>query len=204
MRHRSLAALPLAAALVLAPAAVTMAKEQDARASLVTLLPRDATPGSTIDVEWNVFFVGDGQPFGSEGMFIELTGPAGAVTRATAVQDTDWSKPYRASVVVPAGGIAKVQLGMRGAGDIYGDIYFDRIGQIFAGLPAVTAPPRSAVDPAVEPAPAGNATTPAAATAPATAPEPDGRLALLVALAAGIVLLLPMAIRRRNGAARVA
>lgn len=198
MHNRSFAALPLAAALLLGTAAATMAKEQEARASLVTLLPRDATPGSTIDIEWNVFFVHDGGPFGTEGMFIELTGPSGAVTRATAVQDADYSKPYRASVVVPAGGIAKVQLGMRGAGDAYGDIYFDRVGQIFAGLPAVTTPPRSAVEAAVEPAPAGNATASAA-----TAPGPDGRLAILVALAAGIVLLLPMAIRRRAGAARV-
>jgi hypothetical protein len=203
MHHRRFAALPLAVALVLGTAAATMGKEQEARASLVTLLPRDGTPGSVIDVEWTVYFIRDGQPFGSEGMFIELTGPTGAVTRATAVQDTDWSKPYRASVVVPAGGIAKVQLGMRGAGDIYGDIYFDRIGQIFAGLPAVTAPPRLAVEAAVEPAPAGNATA-SAATAPATAPGPDGRLAILVALAAGIVLLLPMALRRRTRAARVA
>jgi hypothetical protein len=192
MRHRQLLALPFAAALVLTVALGASAKEQDARASLDTLLPRDATPGSTIDVAWSVFFVGTAQPFATDGMFIELTGPTGAVTKSMAHPTTDQTGRYRATIEVPAGGIAKVQMGM----DMGRPIYFQRVGLTFEGLP-LGAVATAAPDPA---AAVASAPPPAAVQPQPATTGPDLGPAVLVGIAAAVIGAVAVAVGTRRRA----
>lgn len=109
----SVAALIGALALVAAP---TLAKE-GAEAKLDTAIPRDAEPGSTIEVGWSVFYiVGDKQePVGGSPIYIRLVAPDG--TTATEVMGTEGprgSGHYTASIEVPAGGIGEVVVGLVG------------------------------------------------------------------------------------------
>ena len=106
--------LGLIAALSLALPA--LAKE-GAEARLDTALPRDAEPGSTIDVGWSVFSI-DGEktyPVYGSPVYIRLVGPDG--TSATEVMGKEvpsGSGHYTASIQVPDGGIGEVIVGMIG------------------------------------------------------------------------------------------
>ena len=95
---------------VLSLALPVLAKE-GAEAKLDTALPRDAEPGSTIDVGWSVFMIeGDETP-----VYVRLVGPDG--TSTTEVMGTEvpaGSGHYTASIEVPAGGIGEVIVGMVG------------------------------------------------------------------------------------------
>lgn len=109
----SVAALIGALALVAAP---TLAKE-GAEAKLDTAIPRDAEPGSTIEVGWSVFYiVGDKQePVDGSPIYIRLVAPDG--TTSTEVMGTEGprgSGHYTASIEVPAGGIGEVVVGLVG------------------------------------------------------------------------------------------
>ena len=109
----SLVALVGALALVAAP---TVGKE-GAEAKLDRAIPRDAEPGSTIEVGWSVFYiVADKQePVGGSPIYIRLVAPDG--TTSTEVMGTErprGSGHYVASIVVPAGGIGEVVVGLVG------------------------------------------------------------------------------------------
>ena len=109
----SLLALLGALALAAAPA---LAKE-GAEAKLDTAIPRDAEPGSTIEVGWSVFSIFDDkeEPVVGSPVYIRLVAPDG--TTSTEVMGTELpsgSGHYVASIDVPAGGIGEVIVGMVG------------------------------------------------------------------------------------------
>lgn len=113
-RTSSSAILALVASLALAVPA--MAKE-GAEARLDTTLPRDAQPGSSIDVGWSVVSI-DGEvasPISGSPVYIRLVGPDG--TSATEVMGKETpagSGHYTAQIQVPDGGIGAVIVGMIG------------------------------------------------------------------------------------------
>jgi hypothetical protein len=115
-RHRFATSAILAAVAALLIVGPTLAKE-GAEANLDTVLPRDAQPGSTIDVGWSVMQIENDQsvPMSGSPVYIRLVGPDG--TSATEVMGTEvpsGSGHYTASIQVPTGGIAEVLVGMRG------------------------------------------------------------------------------------------
>lgn len=109
----SVVALLGALALVAAPA---LGKE-GAEAKLDTGIPRDAEPGSTIDVGWSVFSIfGDRtEPVVGSPVYIRLVAPGGTTsTEVMGTERPDGSGHYVASIDVPAGGIGEVIVGMVG------------------------------------------------------------------------------------------
>jgi hypothetical protein len=107
--------LGLLAALTLA---LPVAAKEGAEAKLDTALPRDAEPGSTIEVGWSVFALSDDgtqEPIQGSPVYLRLVGPDG--TSATEVLGTETpagSGHYTAAIQVPAGGIGEVIVGMIG------------------------------------------------------------------------------------------
>ncbi len=100
-------------ALTTAPA---LAKE-GAEAKLDTAIPRDAGPGSTIDVGWSVFYDVDGkqEPVYGSPVYIRLV--SSDRTTSTEVMGTETpagSGHYTASIEVPRGGIGEIVVGMIG------------------------------------------------------------------------------------------
>lgn len=109
----ALAALLGALALVTSPA---LGKE-GAEAKLDTAIPRDAEPGSTIDVGWSVLSIVEDrqEPVYGSPVYIRLVAPDR--TDSTEVMGTEQpsgSGHYVASIDVPAGGIGEVIVGMVG------------------------------------------------------------------------------------------
>jgi hypothetical protein len=103
--HRPLLVAVLAA-LLLVPSA---AAKEGVQALLDGPLPRAAAPGSTVTLAWTL--TADRQPFGGGAIFVRLVGPAGA--------EFGWAEElgpghYAAELIVPAGGIEGVELGIRG------------------------------------------------------------------------------------------
>lgn len=81
------------------------------RARLVSPIPAGAKEGSRLQVAWTLRTV-DGGPLGASGFFVRITGRSDRKTRdADAVES---GTRYLASVVVPPGGIEKVEIGLRG------------------------------------------------------------------------------------------
>jgi hypothetical protein len=93
-----------------------LAKE-GAEARLDTALPRDAQPGSTIDVGWSVFSI-EGEktyPVYGSPVYIRLVGPDGtSATEMMGKEVPSGSGHYTASIQVPDGGIGQVIVGMIG------------------------------------------------------------------------------------------
>jgi hypothetical protein len=111
-------ALSVLAAVVLALAlAGTVAAKGDTVAELDAPIPRDAQPGTEIDVGWRAW-VPDGDnewPFEGLPVFIRLTSPDGASsTEAFAAEDPPGSGHFLATVVVPDGGVGLVEVGLFG------------------------------------------------------------------------------------------
>ena len=103
----------LAAALSLTVPA--LAKE-GAEARLDTALPREAEPGSTIEIGWSVFAIeGEAtQPISGSPVYVRLVGPDGAASEVMGTETPAGSGHYTASIQVPAGGIAEVIVGLTG------------------------------------------------------------------------------------------
>jgi hypothetical protein len=102
---------------VLALAAAPALAKEGAEAKLDTAIPRDAEPGSTIDVGWSVFSIVDGneQPIHGSPVFIRLVAPDGrSSTEVAGTETPSGSGHYTASIEVPAGGIGEVIVGMVG------------------------------------------------------------------------------------------
>ncbi len=109
----ALVALSGALALVASPA---LGKE-GAEARLDTAIPRDAQPGSTIDIGWSVFSIFEDrqEPVYGSPVYIRLVAPDGTTsTEAMGTERPSGSGHYIASIEVPAGGIGEVIVGMVG------------------------------------------------------------------------------------------
>jgi hypothetical protein len=165
-RRSSLTAL--ASSLVaLALLAFPVAAKEGGTAMLDTAIPRDAEPGSTIDVGW-VAYVNDPagrQPITGSPVFIRLVPLTGDSTEASGRETTARSGHYTASIVVPAGGIARVESGLRGescdeSGCKRSDWMFAIVGTALAD-PVAAVAPEPVADPVADPAaaPAGARTT---------------------------------------------
>ena len=102
MRCRAVAAVALAAvAAVAAPAA---GAKEGVEAMLLSSLPQDAAPGTTVRVRWRLADPA-GHPFGAGGIFVKLVGARGASTTAAAEETA--AGLYVASATVPRGGIRR-------------------------------------------------------------------------------------------------
>jgi hypothetical protein len=113
---RPLATFLALAALASLSAAPALAKE-GAEARLDTAIPRDAEPGSTLEVGWSVFFLADGveQPIFGSPVYVRLVSPDGSASSDVAgVETPPGSGHYEASIVVPEGGIGEVIVAMVG------------------------------------------------------------------------------------------
>lgn len=112
-RWGSAAFIVVAAALAVA---LPAGAKEGVRATLATPVSRDAAPGTKLDVSWTLFYLEDGKrrPFGAGGVFVRLTGPGGAVHEAFADDRAGSLGEFSATVVVPEGGIADVQIGLMG------------------------------------------------------------------------------------------
>ena len=141
---RSLVALIGALALVASPA---MGKE-GAEAKLDNAVPRDAEPGSTIDVGWSVFSVRgvERDPMVGSPIYVRLV--SRDRTTSTDVMGTEspsGSGHYTASIEVPAGGIGEVVIGLVGEacdgdGCRRSDLMFPIVGPTMAFGVASAAP----------------------------------------------------------------
>ena len=95
-----------------------VAAKEGMEAQLDTPISLGTTPGTTIEVGWTVFAVNAAgrHPVGSSPIYIRLV-PPGASEPIEAFGEESSGQPghYRATIVVPAGGIARVEVGLRGA-----------------------------------------------------------------------------------------
>jgi hypothetical protein len=114
----ALAALVLAAVVATAP---TAGAKEGLRAELLTPLPASPAPGAQLEVTWRLTVL-DGTkrvPFNATSVFIRLIDAAGgeptlALARGAAHPDGR----YDAAVAVPAGGIGRIEVGVRGTTDL--------------------------------------------------------------------------------------
>jgi MYXO-CTERM domain-containing protein len=194
-----LAALTLALVALLALVAPAAAKE-GAEAQLDAPISLDAEPGSTIEVAVGVFMVDPSGRYPVQGspIFVRLVPPNGGEPMEDRATETPaGSGHYVAAVVVPAGGIAEVVVGMPGescdaAGCRRSDILFPLTDDPLVRRTFASAAPLPA-----QPAPARQ---PAATTASSTAAGPD--LPPIVLAGVGILAVLAIAgliARRRSG-----
>ena len=114
-RLRTLASLVAVGAL-LALAASPVAAKEGAIAKLDTAVHRDAQPGSTIEVGWSVVHVsGNGEsPVSGTPFLVRLTGPDGSSNEAPGIETPSGSGHYRATIVVPRGGIEDITVALKG------------------------------------------------------------------------------------------
>lgn len=99
--------------LVLALAATGSAgAKEGVEATILGGVSKQVTPGSTLRVEWRLAELESGRPFGAGGVFIRLVGAHGATSVAEATEVR--TGRYAASVVVPAGGIRRILIGLHG------------------------------------------------------------------------------------------
>lgn len=151
-----------AAALIAAPAA---SAKEDAKATLITRVPLDAPAGTELEVTWRLFYVdenGERQPFGANGVFVRLLSASGASSEegVAPVGSYDTGE-YKATVVVPEGGIRDIELGLMGwVSDVNGtrrsDLIFPitndpipRPGPITSPAPDGPVPGASDIAPAI-------------------------------------------------------
>ena len=135
----------LAAGLAAAPAAA----KEGVEATLLTPVPLGAKPGTQIKVAWKLSFAkGEerGQPFGANGVFVRLRGPSGDVERGFAPSGSYTDGKYAATVLVPDGGIADIQVGLQGWSDSGGvsheaDLIFPITNDPMPGPARITSPP---------------------------------------------------------------
>ena len=111
MRRFALVALATAAtALVVA---LPAAGKERVRATLLTRIPLDAPAGTRLEVAWTLTYLDHGRRrrFGANGVFVRLRSATGGSPETGFASGTG---DYRATVVVPKGGIGDVQIGLQG------------------------------------------------------------------------------------------
>ena len=81
----------------------------------MTPVERDAAPGSRVSIGWTLTRVQDGKrrPFGGGYAFVRLVGLAASSPRVLGTNPAPGR--YRATVTVPRGGIARVEIGIMGS-----------------------------------------------------------------------------------------
>lgn len=110
--------LSLLVTAIAAVAALPAAAKEGVEATLETNVPLDAEPGTRLQVEWSLTYLDDNgkrQPFGAGDVFVRLHSASGAAAKEGF--DSRGAHPrgrYAATVVVPEGGIGKVEIGLRG------------------------------------------------------------------------------------------
>ena len=185
MTARVLRPAALAFGLLLALGGFALAKGP-ATARFVTPLPAGAPPGATLQLEVEVSVVGeDGEPVPMKGspVFIRLSGSTGAASEAAG----DEVRPgaYRARVVVPDGGIARVEVGLRGTAT-YPDGSSERSDWLFEIEGPVFAPDGAAAAPVVK--------------LPPVEPSPPVAIGIALAVFAGVGLISAVRLRRARAA----
>jgi hypothetical protein len=116
----AVATLMLAGLVALLPAAA--AAKEGLSAELLTQLSPAAEPGSTLELEWKLTVLDGAKPvpFNAMGVFVRLLDAGGGTpTTALARGSSHPDGLYSASVVVPAGGVSRIQIGLHGTTDIY-------------------------------------------------------------------------------------
>jgi hypothetical protein len=103
--------LPLIAFCLLALSSVVDGKGR-VEARLTTRPPADAQVGTQIPLAW-ALLDSDGLPFNSDSVFVRLVG-ASASTIASASGSSHLKGDYDAVIRVPEGGIAQIEIGVRG------------------------------------------------------------------------------------------
>lgn len=188
---RSLAFLPAVLALLALTAVPVLAKEGGV-ARLDAPIPVDAAPGTELEIGWSVFVVDDAgtaHPIVGSPVYLRLV-PAGGGTpvEVDAIERPSGSGHYVTAVVVPDGGIGRVEVAMHGeACDATGCRDADYVFPMHDD-PAVAVPPFAGSDPAAS----GSAAT-----------TDQGPLAVLVAAVAGLAALgalLALVVGRRGAA----
>ena len=171
------AVIALAALFALALGTPVLAKEFDAGARLDT--PVDgATPGGTTLAIGYTAWVGDGaarSPLYGSAVFVRLISPTGEAVTEFGTESRDVPGHYVATLVSPAGGIAGVEVGMRGQRCTDG-------ADCRTVDEAFTKPVENAI------------VNPAAVRVPATPPTPPGQAPALVPVAAAIGALITVAL----------
>lgn len=140
-RFRRLLAVPMLLLAIAALAGPAAAKE-GAEAWFDTPIDLGAEPGSAIDVGWSVVVVAgeERSPMIGSPVFIRLVPPAGSGEAVTefGTERPSGSGHYVASIIVPAGGIAGIEVGLRGSACTNGacettDILFTLTGDALVG-----------------------------------------------------------------------
>jgi hypothetical protein len=110
---RRFALVALGAAATALVAALPAAGKEGVEATLLTRIPLDAPAGTRLEVAWRLTYLDHGRrrPFGAGGVFVRLRSATGA-SAETAFAGGQGD--YRATVVVPKGGIGDVQIGLQG------------------------------------------------------------------------------------------
>jgi hypothetical protein len=94
-------------------AALPAAGKEGVKATLLTRIPLDAPAGKRLEVAWTLTYRDHGRrrPFGARGVFVRLRSAAG---ESAETGFASGNGDYRATVVVPKGGIGDVQIGVQG------------------------------------------------------------------------------------------
>jgi hypothetical protein len=200
----------VAIALVLAASPTALGKE-GMQARLDAPIARDA-PGGTVLLVGMTVTVADGSVMRSvdgSPIYLRLFGPRGASTWELGRQDGTGRGHYTMRIVVPDGGVSRVEVGIHGTSDLAIEV----IGQpvMAGGITGVTAQVAPAPLPAITPWPRASAAPPAPVM-PATAqvardpsvPALAALVALALALALALVPAAAAAIRRARSASLAA
>ena len=138
MRRFALVVLAIAAAALVA--ALPAAGKGRVAATLLTKIPLDAPAGTRLEVAWRLTYFENGRrrAFGAGDVFIRLRSAAG---RSTADEFANGDGVYRATLVVPKGGIEDVQIGLQGwtngpGGTRQSDLLFPITNDPLPGRPA--------------------------------------------------------------------
>lgn len=105
------------ASIIIAPRAVA---KDGVEATLASDIPLAAEPGESLEVVWTLTYTaedGARRPFGANGVFVRLRGRSGGVEEGVAPLGEYSDGTYTARVMVPAAGIADVEIGLQGWND---------------------------------------------------------------------------------------
>jgi hypothetical protein len=115
LRRFALALLVISAGTLIT--ALPVRAKEGVKATLTTSIPLDAPAGTQLKVSWRLFSIETGQrePFGANGVFVRLRSASGAdAEEGFAPVGAYPTGEYEATVVVPEGGIADIEVGLMG------------------------------------------------------------------------------------------
>jgi hypothetical protein len=128
-------AVGAAGLVVVALTAGAAGAKEGVEATLLTPIPKEAAPGSTLRVEWRLAELSTGRPFGAGRVFVRLLGPGG--TSTTAYADEAPTGRFAANATVPDGGVHGIRIGLQGmscaASCTYAPMFFRVVNDPFTG-----------------------------------------------------------------------